>query len=162
LWWQEKILAEVEEQVDQLLAMVFERNHDWMRHPLHTCKYFCACSSVFALVLVPILQLNTLLWRLNAPFKTISKFEDSTLLWQQKRIAKQISNGSNGFLMDSLSNGIAYVKMKTLCLHISNSKCAWTLRFLPNMFCLGQKHQSFIKFSNFDDGICNATIQHTI
>jgi hypothetical protein len=46
------------------------------------------------------------LWRLNAPFKTISKFEDSTLLRQQKRIAKQISNGSNGFFMDSLSNGI--------------------------------------------------------
>jgi hypothetical protein len=104
----------------------------------------------------------TLLWRLNAPFKTICKFEDSILLRQQKRIAKQISNGSNGFLMDSLSNGIAYVKMKTLCLHISDSKCAWTLRFPTNMFCLGQKHQSFIKFSNFDNGICNATIQHTI
>ncbi len=40
LWWQEKILAEIEEQVDQLLAMVFERNHDWLRHPLHTLQIF--------------------------------------------------------------------------------------------------------------------------
>ncbi len=31
-----------------------------------------------------------------------------------------LSNGGDGFLMDSLSMGTAYAKMKTLCMHISS------------------------------------------
>ncbi|CAK9199091.1 unnamed protein product [Sphagnum troendelagicum] len=124
---EKRILADIEEQVGQLLAMVFE-NYKSLDEasPSGLADTFVPAVGAVAPALVPAVQLYTLLHDIlsvEAQCTLRNYFQIAARKRCKRHMTETdeyLSNGGDGFLMDSLSMGTAYAKMKTLCMHISS------------------------------------------
>ncbi|KAL2652043.1 hypothetical protein R1flu_020171 [Riccia fluitans] len=123
---EKRILADVEEQVSQLLALVFE-NYKSLDEtsPTGMTDTFPAVGAA-APALVPAVQIFTLLHdiltidaqtTLRNYFKTAAKKRCRRHMGETDEF---VSSSNEGFLMDPMTLAAAYQKMKALCVNISN------------------------------------------
>ncbi|KAG6543633.1 hypothetical protein Mapa_014996 [Marchantia paleacea] len=123
---EKRILADVEEQVSQLLTLVFE-NYKSLDETSSTgmTDMFPAVGAA-APALVPAVQIYTLLHdilTLDAQVTLRSYFKAAAKKRCKRHMGETdefVSSSSEGFLMDPMTLASAYQKMKTLCVNISN------------------------------------------
>ncbi|BBM98900.1 hypothetical protein MPTK1_1g17040 [Marchantia polymorpha subsp. ruderalis] len=123
---EKRILADVEEQVSQLLALVFE-NYKSLDETSSTgmTDVFPAVGAA-APALVPAVQIYTLLHdilTLDAQTTLRNYFKAAAKKRCKRHMGETdefVSSSSEGFLMDPMTLSAAYQKMKTLCVNISN------------------------------------------
>ncbi|CAM6082195.1 unnamed protein product [Calypogeia fissa] len=123
---EKRILAEVEDQVSQLLTLVFENYKSLDETSSSGMSEMFPAVGAAAPALVPAVQIYTLLHdilTLDAQI-TLRNFFKTAAKKRCKRHMSEtdefVSSTSDGFLMDPLTLGTAYQKMKTLCMNISN------------------------------------------
>ncbi|KAJ7547018.1 hypothetical protein O6H91_08G065300 [Diphasiastrum complanatum] len=122
---EKRILGEVEEQVSQLLALVFE-NYKSLddSSPSGLSETFVSSLGSAAPALLPAVQIFTLLHdvlSLEAQTMLRNYFQTAARKRCKRHMAETdefVSSSNEGFLMDPLTLATAYLKMKNLCLHI--------------------------------------------
>ncbi|KAG0598827.1 hypothetical protein M758_12G103500 [Ceratodon purpureus] len=124
---EKRILVEVEEQVQQLLALTFE-NYKALDEASTSglAETFTQATGCVAPAILPAVQLFTLTHDiLSVEAQSTLRNYFKTGAWKRcKRYMMEteeyVSSNSDGFLMDPLSMSTAYQKMKALCLNISS------------------------------------------
>ncbi|XP_024364609.1 uncharacterized protein [Physcomitrium patens] len=124
---EKRILVEVEEHVEQLLALVFE-NYKSLDEASTSglAEAFTLATGSVSPALIPAVQLFTLMHDiLSAEAQSTLRKYIKTGAWKRckRHMAETdeyVLNNSEGFLMDPLSMTTAYQKMKTLCQNLSS------------------------------------------
>ncbi|KAJ0981455.1 hypothetical protein J5N97_009710 [Dioscorea zingiberensis] len=123
-----RILGEIEEQIDQILALVFEnyKSLDEMS-PSGMVEVFRAATGSPALALAPAVKLYTLLHDILSPeaqLKLCGYFQTAVKKRSRRHLVETdefvASSNTEGNLMDVVTLSTAYQKMKTLCFNIRN------------------------------------------
>ncbi|KAL3699757.1 hypothetical protein R1sor_017779 [Riccia sorocarpa] len=123
---EKRIMADVEEQVSHLLALVFE-NYKSLDEtsPTGMTDTFPAVGAA-APALVPAVQIYTLLHdilTLDAQTTLRNYFQTAAKKRCRRHMGETdefVSSSNEGFLMDPMTLAAAYQKMKVLCVNISN------------------------------------------
>ncbi|XP_057845324.1 uncharacterized protein LOC131054738 isoform X2 [Cryptomeria japonica] len=124
---EKRILGDIEDQVEQLLALVFE-NYKSLDDsiPSGLVDVFGPATGIAAPALTPAVKIYTLLHDILSPevqLNLCSYFQTAVKKRSRRHIAETdefVANGNEGILMDALNISTAYSKMKTLCLNIRN------------------------------------------
>ncbi|XP_073387826.1 uncharacterized protein [Physcomitrium patens] len=124
---EKRLLVDVQEQVEQLLAVVFENYKSLDENSSSGLADFSGpvVGSV-APALIPAVQIYTLLHDIlsSEPRNTLRNYFKTAAMKRWKRLVMEtdefLSGSSEGFLMDPLSMSSAYQKMRTLCLNVRN------------------------------------------
>ncbi|KAG0617027.1 hypothetical protein M758_5G159800 [Ceratodon purpureus] len=122
---EKRILVDVQEQVEQLLAVVFE-NYKSLDEDAASglADSSTPAAGTVAPALVPAVQIYTLLHDILSveSQNSLRNFFKTAAMKRWKRLVAEtdefVSNGSEGFLMDPLSMSSAYQKMRNLCLNV--------------------------------------------
>lgn len=122
-----RILGEIEDQLEEIFAMVFESYKSLDESsPSGMMEFFRPATGIAAPVLKPAVQLYSLLHDILSP-EAQNKFYCYFQAAAKKRSRRHLSetdeyvSGSNeGFSMDAVSVSTAYQKMKSLCFNIRN------------------------------------------
>lgn len=122
-----RILGEIEEQLEQIFALVFE-NYKSLDESLPSgiMDTFRPATGHAAPVLKPAVELYKLLHDVLSPEaqnKLYSYFQVAAKKRSRRHLTETdeyVSGNSEGILMDSLTISTAYQKMKTLCLNVKN------------------------------------------
>ncbi|XP_074304597.1 uncharacterized protein LOC141639345 [Silene latifolia] len=122
-----RILGEVEDQIEQILALAFEnyKSLDEMV-PSGIIDVFRPATGCAAPALQPAVRLYTLLHDILSPEaqnKLCRHFQAAAKKRSKRHLTETdefVSNGGEGNFLDHITMSTAYQKMKTLCLNISN------------------------------------------
>ncbi|XP_021861749.1 uncharacterized protein [Spinacia oleracea] len=122
-----RILGEVEDQIEQILALAFE-NYKSLDESLPSgiIDVFKPASGNAAPALQPAVKLYTLLHDILSPEaqnKLCRHFQAAAKKRSKRHLAETdeyVSNTGEGNMFDHITISIAYQKMRTLCLNISN------------------------------------------
>ncbi|XP_057490269.1 uncharacterized protein LOC130776172 [Actinidia eriantha] len=122
-----RILGEIEDQINQILALVFE-NYKSLDEtvPSGIMDVIRPATGLAAPVLEPAVKLFTLLHDILSPeaqTKLYSYFQAAAKKrsrWHLTETEEFITSNNEGFLMDAITVSTAYQKMKSLCLNIRN------------------------------------------
>ncbi|KAK6940229.1 hypothetical protein RJ641_029760, partial [Dillenia turbinata] len=122
-----RMLGEIEDQVGQLLALVFENYKSLDESsPLGIAEVFRPATRLAAPALEPAVKLYTLLHDIFSPEKQIKLcryFQEATKRRSRRHLAETdefVTNNGEGILMDAVTISTAYQKMKSVCLNIRN------------------------------------------
>eukprot|EP01018_Ginkgo_biloba_P025795 Gb_04081 [translate_table: standard] len=124
---EKRMLSDSEDQMEQLLATVFQnyKSLDELS-PSGLVDIFGPATGIAAPALAPAVQIYTLLHDILSPEAqaTLRNYLQTAAWKRCKRHMAEtdefISTNNEGFLMDPLTMSTAYLKMKALCMHISN------------------------------------------
>ncbi|KAG6472656.1 hypothetical protein ZIOFF_070131 [Zingiber officinale] len=124
---QNRILGEIEEQIEQILAIVFE-NYKSLDESLPSgiSEVFRHTTGSPALALVPAMKLFTLLHDILTPeaqLKLCSHFQIAAKKRSRRHLLETdeyVANNSEANRMDAVGFANAYQKMRTLCFNIRN------------------------------------------
>eukprot|EP01018_Ginkgo_biloba_P005667 Gb_02174 [translate_table: standard] len=127
---EKRILGDIEEQVEQLLALVFE-NYKSLEDssPSGLVDVFGPATGIAAPALAPAVKMYTLLHDILSPEAQLTLcnyFQTAARKRSKRHMAETdefVTSNSEGILMDALTVSTAYLKMKALCLHIRNEVC---------------------------------------
>ncbi|XP_057550627.1 uncharacterized protein LOC130828680 [Amaranthus tricolor] len=122
-----RILGEVEDQIEQILALAFE-NYKALDESLASgiLDVFQPAKGCAAPALQPAVKLYTLLHDILSPeaqTKLCKHFQVAAKKRSKRHLAdtdKYVNNTGEGNLLDHVTMSTAYQKMRTLCLNISN------------------------------------------
>ncbi|KAG1366588.1 hypothetical protein COCNU_13G003780 [Cocos nucifera] len=122
-----RILGEIEEQIEQILAMVFE-NYKSLDESLPSgmVEVFCPATGAPAAALVPAVKLYTLLHDILSPeaqLKLCRYFQAAVKKRMRRHLVETdeyVAGKSEGNLMDVVTVSTAYQKMRSLCFNIRN------------------------------------------
>ncbi|KAH7679631.1 hypothetical protein IHE45_06G071100 [Dioscorea alata] len=123
-----RILGEIEEQIEQILALVFE-NYKSLDESLPSgmVEVFRPASGSPAPALAPAVKLYTLLHDILSPeaqLKLCGYFQSAVKKRSRRHLVETdefvASSNTEGSLMDVVTLSTAYQKMKTLCFNIRN------------------------------------------
>ncbi|XP_059631017.1 uncharacterized protein LOC132273926, partial [Cornus florida] len=122
-----RILGETEDQIEQILALVFE-NYKSLDEaaPSGIMDVFRPATGLAAPVLEPAVKLYTLLHDVLSPEaqnKLCSHFQAAAKKRSRRHLTETdefVAGNSEGILMDTVTISTAYQKMKSLCLNIKN------------------------------------------
>ncbi|KAK9109094.1 hypothetical protein Sjap_017154 [Stephania japonica] len=122
-----RILGEIQEQIEKLLGLVFE-NYKYLDESLLSgmMDVYRPSSGSPAPALAPAIKLYTLLHDILAPevqIKLCSYFQAATKNRSRRHLGETdelLANNSEGSLLDAVMLSTAYQKMKSLCLNIRN------------------------------------------
>ncbi|KAI3689183.1 hypothetical protein L2E82_47133 [Cichorium intybus] len=122
-----RILGEIDEQIEQILALVFE-NYKSLDEQSHSgiMDIFTPATGVAAPVLEPAVKLYKLLHDILSPEsqnKLYSYFQAAAKKRSRRHLTETdeyVSGINEGNLMDSVAISTAYQKMKSLCLNTRN------------------------------------------
>ncbi|KAL4566068.1 hypothetical protein LXL04_030178 [Taraxacum kok-saghyz] len=122
-----RILGEIDEQIEQILALVFENYKSLNEQsPSGIMDIFTPATGLAAPVLEPAVKLYKLLHDILSPEaqnKLYSYFQAAAKKRSRRHLTETdeyVSGNGEGNLMDSLAVSTAYQKMKSLCLNIKN------------------------------------------
>ncbi|CAA6658860.1 unnamed protein product [Spirodela intermedia] len=122
-----RILGEIEEQVEQILSTVFENYKSLDESsPSGMMGVFRSATGSPAPALAPAVKLFTLLHDILSPesqLKLCVYFQTAVKKRSRRHLVETdefIANNSEGCTMDNISMSTAYQKMKALCLNIRN------------------------------------------
>ncbi|XP_010266256.1 PREDICTED: uncharacterized protein LOC104603800 [Nelumbo nucifera] len=122
-----RILGEVEEQLEQILALVFENYKSLDESsPSGMMDVFRPATGSASPALAPAVKLYTLLHDVLSPeaqLKLCSYFQTAARKRSRRHLAETdefVTNNNEGTLMDAVTLSTAYQKMKFLCLNIRN------------------------------------------
>ncbi|XP_024968890.1 uncharacterized protein LOC112508492 [Cynara cardunculus var. scolymus] len=154
-----RILGEIEEQIEQIFAVVFE-NYKSLDEasPSGIMDVFRPATGVAAPVLEPAVKLYKLLHDILSPEaqnKLYSYFQAASKKRSRRHLAdtdEYLSTNGEGNLMDPVNVSTAYQKMKSLCLNIRNE--IFTDIEIHNCNVL----PSFIDLPNLSSAIYNAEL----
>ncbi|CAK9148987.1 unnamed protein product [Ilex paraguariensis] len=154
-----RILGEIEDQVEQIFALVFE-NYKSLDESLPSgiMDVFKPATGLAAAALEPAVKLYTLLHDILSPEaqnKLYSYFQAAAKKRSRRHLSdtdEYVSGNSEGILMDALTVSTAYQKMKSLCLNIRNE--IFTDREIHNQNIL----PSFIDLPNLSSAIYSAEL----
>ncbi|XP_052190271.1 uncharacterized protein LOC127799978 isoform X2 [Diospyros lotus] len=122
-----RILGEIEDQINQILALVFEnyKSLDELA-PSGIMDVFRPATGVIAPVLKPAVKLFTLLHDILSPEarnKLYGYFQAAAKKRSKRHLTETdefVTSNTEGVLMDATTTATAYQKMKSLCLNIRN------------------------------------------
>ncbi|KAI3462116.1 hypothetical protein Pfo_018779 [Paulownia fortunei] len=122
-----RILGEVSDQIEQILALVFENYKSLDESsPSGIVDVFGPATGVAAPALAPALKLYKLLHDILSPeaqSKLCRYFQNATKKRSRRHLSETdefVSNNTENILMDPVALSTAYKKMKTLCMNIQN------------------------------------------
>ncbi|XP_058097001.1 uncharacterized protein LOC131242416 isoform X2 [Magnolia sinica] len=125
-----RILGEIEEQIEQIIALVFENYKSLDEStPSGMMDIFRPATGSPAPALVPAIKLYTLLHDILSPeaqLKLCGYFQAAAKKRSRKHLAETnefVASNSEGRLTDPVTLSTAYLKMKALCLNIRNEVC---------------------------------------
>ncbi|KAF9601577.1 hypothetical protein IFM89_020433 [Coptis chinensis] len=122
-----RILGEIEDQLEQILALAFE-NYKSLDESLSSgmMDVFRPATGSPAPALAPAIKLYTLLHDILSPeaqLKLCSYFQSAAKKRSRRHLAETdefVSSNNQGTVMDTVSLSTAYQKMKSLCLNLRN------------------------------------------
>ncbi|KAK6938085.1 hypothetical protein RJ641_031593 [Dillenia turbinata] len=124
---EKRMLGEIEDQVGQLLALVFENYKSLDESsPSGIVEVFSRATGLAAPALEPAVKLYTLLHDVLSPekqSKLCRYFQEATKRRSRRHLAETdecVSNNGEGILMDAVAISTAYQKMKSVCLNLRN------------------------------------------
>lgn len=122
-----RILGEIEEQLEQILALVFENYKSLDESsPSGMMEFVRPATGSPAPALVPAIKLYTLLHDILSPeaqLKLCSYFQVAAKKRSRRHLVETdefVANNSEGTVTDPVTLSTAYLKMKALCLNIRN------------------------------------------
>lgn len=122
-----RILGEIEDQIDQILALVFENYKSLDEStPSGMIDVFRPATGLAAPVLEPAVKLFTLLHDILSPEaqnKLYSFFQAAAKKRSKRHLTETdefVTGNNEGILIDAVTMSTAYQKMKSLCLNIRN------------------------------------------
>ncbi|KAH9321638.1 hypothetical protein KI387_016277, partial [Taxus chinensis] len=124
---EKRILGDIEDKVEQLLALVFE-NYKSLDDsiPSGLIDVFGPATGIAAPALIPSVKIYTLLHDILSPEAQLalcSYLQTAARKRSKRHMAETdefVASSNEGILMDALDVSTAYLKMKTLCMNIRN------------------------------------------
>lgn len=124
---EKRILGDIEDQVEQLLALVFE-NYKSLDDSLPSglVDVFGPATGIAAPALAPAVKIYSLLHDILSPEAQLTLcgyFQTAARKRSKRHMAETdefVTNSNEGVLMDALTVSTAYLKMRALCMNICN------------------------------------------
>lgn len=124
---EKRILGDIEDQVEQLLSLVFENYKSLDDSSVSgLVDVFGPATGIAAPALAPAVKIYSLLHDILSPEAqlTLCSYFQAAARKRSKRHMSEtdefVTNSNEGVLMDALTVSTAYLKMKTLCMNIRN------------------------------------------